>query len=135
MSPHSPWYLISLGHLTVIFFLLVPYFLDFADITLLVLLIQTLLGLFSDWILLPQPAPDILMSWFIPKFYALLSLYGRSHSCLHLHLRSTVDKLKKSLTQRLCIIKGPLDITNSISSELCVSQILLLILNSELLLS
>ena len=44
-------------------------------------------------------------------------------------------QVKKSLTQRLCIIKGPLDITNSISSELCVSQILLLILNSELLLS
>ena len=80
MSPHSPWYLISLGHLTVIFFLLVPYYRDFADITLLVPLIQTLLGLFSDWILLPQPAPDILMSWFIPKFYAHLSIGDLIHA-------------------------------------------------------
>ena len=38
------------------------------------------LGLFSDGILLPQPAPGILMSWFIPKFYVLLSMGDLIHA-------------------------------------------------------
>lgn len=134
MSPHSPWYLISLGHLTVIFFLLVPYYLDFADITFLVPLIQTLLGLFSR--LDPSSSAS---SWYTDVMVhsqvlcSSLSLWEISFMPTS-PLTTYSWWVKKSLTQRLCIIKVHWTLQIQYHQN-CVSQILLFIWNSELLLS
>lgn len=110
--------LISLGHLTVIFSSWSRH------MTLLTSLFSSPNSDSSGTVLRLDPSSSA-SSWYtdvmVHSQVLCSSLYGRSHSCLHLHLRPIVDELKIFNPETLHN-QGPLDITNSVSSELCFSN-------------